>query len=229
MRAKAEKERDLRFIFRTNNAFTRAFFYRFARLNSRLRKREIFAYLFAFCVLFSISIAAANAQDLPDKIRGYKVHRARISVQTGYGESKERHDTEATVKIGEPKISDFSISGATIELPIEFAANEQSGTIDFLSFYDFKANDLSIEVEEYKESFAFKKKETIALPKPLKIFVPLTQALRGAAKELTDSKDEWLITGRVFVFGRFKKSVFKFKRVVPVEINVKIKNPIKNN
>lgn len=42
----------------------------------------------------------------------------------------------------------------------------------------------------------------------------------------TAAKDEWTVTGRVFVFGRFKKFGFDFKRVVPVEINLKIKNPL---
>jgi hypothetical protein len=51
--------------------------------------------------------------------------------------------------------------------------------------------------------------------------------LRGAVRELKDSKEEWSVTGRVFVFGKFKKFGFNFKRVVPVEINIKIKNPLR--
>jgi len=66
------------------------------------------------------------------------------------------------------------------------------------------------------------------LPKPIKIFLNTGQVLRGALSELKQSKEEWTVTGRVFAFGQFKKSFLKFKRVVPIEINLKIKNPLKN-
>ena len=179
---------------------------------------------FIIAVLFSA--AFVSAQEFPNKIRGYKTHKAKISVQNQNGKTEAAKEFDAAVKMGEPKITGVSVSGVTIELTIEFVSNEQSGTIDFLSFYNFKANDLAIEIEEYKTSFDFEKRQTIVLPKPLKIFVPLSQAVRGAARELIDSKTEWQIIGRVFVFGRFKKSFLKFKRVVPVEVNTKIKNPL---
>jgi len=82
-------------------------------------------------------------------------------------------------------------------------------------------------LEEYKESFEFRKNQNAVLPKPIKIRLSTAQTLRGALSELKDSKDEWTVTGRVFVFGQFKKSFLKFKRVVPVEINLKIKNLLK--
>ncbi len=96
-----------------------------------------------------------------------------------------------------------------------------------MTFRDFKVNGLDVEIEEYTNSFEFKKNQAIALPKPVKIFLGARQALKGALKEMRDSKEEWTVTGTVFVFGRFKKWGFSAKRVVPVEVNVKVKNPLK--
>ena len=140
------------------------------------------------------------AQDLPGKIRGYKVYNAEIS-----------------------------LTKITLELSAEISGLQQSGRVDFLSFRDFRVNDLPVEVEEYKESFAFEKNQKITLPKPAVIHLGTAQTLRGALREIKESKTEWSVTGRVFVFGKFKKFGFSFKRVVPVEINIKIKNPLRQS
>jgi len=180
------------------------------------------------CGLFFFS-SFVLAQDLPNEIRGYKVYNAKISVKNQTEKSVARNKSEAFVKVGEPEVIDISLTGVTLEISAEIDALGQSGTVDFLSFKDFRVNGLQVEVEEYKESFEFKKNQTIILPKPVKIFVGTGQTLRGAVNELKESKDEWRVTGMVFVFGRFKKSFLKFKRVVPVEINIKIKNPLRNS
>ena len=196
------------------------------------QKKSVFicVHLWLLSCLFSFS---NNAQDLPSEIRGYKVYKAKISVKNeGDKNSKSakteaKDKSEAIVKVGEPEVVDVSITGITLELSAEIDALEQSGTVDFLSFKDFRVNGLKVEVEEYRESFEFKKNQTAILPKPVKIFVGAGQTLRGAVQEMKNSKDEWTVTGTVFVFGRFKKSFLKFKRVVPVEINIKIKNPLR--
>ena len=133
---------------------------------------------------------------------------------------------EAFVKVSEPELTEAGLTGIFFELSADIEIPEQSGTIDFLMFRDFRVNDLAVEIEEYKNSFDFKKNETVSLPKPVKIFVGAGQTLRGAWSEYNESKDEWKVTGRIFVFGRFKKAGFKFKRVVPVDVNLKIKNPL---
>ena len=46
--------------------------------------------------------------------------------------------------------------------------------------------------------------------------------------EWNKPKDVWPVTGRVYVFGHFKKFLFKFKRVVPVELNISFKNPLRS-
>lgn len=183
--------------------------------------------LCAFIVLFLTF--SVFAQDLPDKIRGYKVFKAAIAVKNSAEKSVKTDKSEAFVKIGDPVLADVSLTGITFELFAELESVEQNGTIDFLTFEDFRVNGLAVEVEEYKNSFSFKKNEPLVLPKPARIFLSTPQTLRGAYKEIKDSKKEWLITGRVFVFGKFKKFGFSFKRVIPVEINLKIKNPLRQN
>ncbi len=178
----------------------------------------------ALILLFSASV---YSQDYPDKIRGYKVLQTKISVKTEREKSSEKTDAEAIVKIGEPELTDVSLTGITLEVFAEIEGVGQNGKIEFISFEDFKVNGLDVEIEEYKESFDLKKSETIILPKPIKIIIGTGQTLRGAYKELKDSKSEWTVSGRVFVFGKFKKYGFNFKRVVPIEINLKIENPVK--
>ena len=177
-----------------------------------------------------LSVFSARAQDLPKEIRGYKVHRAKISVKNQgekTGDSKSvKNDSEAFVKVGEPELTDASLTGITFEISAEIDSLEQSGKVDFLTFKDFRVNGLAVEIEEYGESFEFKRGEKIVLPKPVKIFVGAVQTLRGALSEINDSPPQWTVTGRVFVFGRFKKAGFKFKRVVPVEINIQVENPL---
>jgi hypothetical protein len=193
---------------------------------SKIRKRIKRPFIF---VLFSFVCLATSAfsQDLPKEIRGYKVYKAKISVKNQTEKTGKTDESEAFVKVGDPQLVDVSLTGVTFEISAEIESVEQTGTIDFLTFHDFRANDLAVEVKEYEMSFEIKKNQPIILPKPIQIFVGTGQTLRGALSELKQSKDEWTITGKVFVFGRFKKSFLKFKRVVPVEINLKIKNPLK--
>lgn len=169
------------------------------------------------------------AQDLPGEIRGYKVYNAKISVTNQTEKPDARDKSEAFVKVGEPEIVDVSLTGVTLELSAEIDALEQSGTVDFLTFKNVRVNGLAVDVEEYRESFEIKKNQIVILPKPVKIFVGTGETLRGAMNEIKESKEEWTVTGTIFVFGRFKKSFLKFKRVVPVEVNIKIKNPLRNN
>lgn len=184
--------------------------------------------LFAIIFVFTFSVFA---QDLPKEIRGYKVYKAKISVinqneKTGSSKSGKNDESEAFVNISAPELTQVSLTGITLELSAEIESSEQSGKIDFLTFHDFRVNGLAVDVEEYKESLEFKKHQKITLPKPIVIFVGAGQTLRGALTEFSESKTEWTVTGRIFVFGRFKKAGFSFKRVVPVEINLKIENPL---
>lgn len=186
--------------------------------------KKIPAFLITCLLLFS---APVFPQDYPNKIRGYKVYQTKISVKPESEKSAEKSDAEAFVKIGEPELADISLTGITLEVSAEIEGVAQNGKVDFLAFEDFKVNGLDVEIEEYTETFELKKNEKIVLPKPVKIFISARQTMRGAFNELNDSKKEWTVSGRVFVFGKFKKLGFNFKRVVPVEISLKIENPIK--
>ena len=179
-----------------------------------------------FLLFFCFSTVTV-AQGLPDKIRGYKVYKADISVKNADEKTEKTVKKEAFVKVGEPNLIEVSLTGVTFELTAEIDALDQSGKVDSLAFEDFRVNGLAVEVEEYQNSFEFKKNQRIFLPKPARIYLAAPQILRGALGELKNSKTEWLVTGRVFVFGKFKKYGFSFKRVIPVEINLKIKNPLR--
>jgi hypothetical protein len=189
--------------------------------------KKIFVKGFALWLIFSTFAGLSPAQDLPDEIRGYKVQKADVKIKGGNERRDDKDKSEAYVKVGDPSLAETSFSGVTIEISPEIDSLEHSGKVDFLTFHDFKVNGMPIEIKEYNESFEFKKNETIRLPKPIKIFLSTAQTLRGAVNEARDRKEEWDVTGRVFVFGRFKKWGFNFKRVVPIDVNIKIKNPIK--
>ncbi len=64
------------------------------------------------------------------------------------------------------------------------------------------------------------------MPAPATVFLPTSNILNAAWKEITASKSDWNVTGRVFVFGKFKKFGFTFKRVIPVDVRLTIKNPL---
>ena len=168
------------------------------------------------------------AQDLPDEIRGYKVYKAKISVGGETGKTKPK-EAEAVVKLGDPQPLDVSLSGVRFEISAEISALRQSGKIDFITFDNFRVNDLPVEIEEYTASFEVSKNKSIRLPKPVEIAVGFGQTLRGVWQERRDSKEFWQVTGRIFVFGHFKKGFLKFKRVIPVDVNLQIKNPLKSN
>lgn len=178
-------------------------------------------------VFFILSSVCIGAQELPDEIRGYKVHKAQITVLNQNEKFNEKDDAEAFVRVGEPQLVSTFLSGIRFAVSAEIFSREHSGKIDFLMFRDFKVNGIAVNIEEYKESFEFKKKQTLSLPKPIEVFVSAEQALRGVLGELKDRKEQWDVTGRVFVFGKFKKWGFNFRRVVPVELSIKIRNPIR--
>ena len=177
-------------------------------------------------VLFLFS-ATLDAQDFPDEIRGYKVSKADVTVKNKNETNATNDKSEVMVKVSDPEMASISPTGITFEISAEIDALEQSGRVDFLTFKDFRVNNRAVDIEEYRNSFEFKKKERIILPEPVKVFLNSAQGLLGAASEITNSKEEWTVTGRIFVFGKFKKWGMKFKRVVPVDVNIKIKNPVK--
>jgi hypothetical protein len=178
-----------------------------------------------FLIVSLILAASIGAQELPGKIRGYSVYKADIIVSqqlpTAGGPV-----SDAVVSLSDPTLKELSAAGATLQVSAEFKAVKQSGQVDFLAFHDLRVNGIPVDVDEYRESFKFTKGETVKLPAPATIFIPTTQILRAALHEANRSDKVWTITGRVFVFGKFRKYGLEHKRVVPIDINFKIANPL---
>lgn len=168
----------------------------------------------------------AAAQSLPSKIRGYKVYDAKVAVTNANGSLIEKDRSDAMVRILDPAITGISLSGAVFEIGAEITAVNQSGKVDFMTCRDLRVNGVPIEIEEYTHPFAFKEGEKITLPKPATISVKTANIAKAAYKELVDPKKDWSVTGTVFVFGKFRRFGFSFKRVVPVKIDLMIRNPL---
>ena len=180
-----------------------------------------------FFFVFLAATFSANSQDLPGKIRGYSVYKADITVgQKSSGPGNTLSD--AVVSLADPSLRDLSPAGATLEVSAEFKATRQSGKVDFLVFHDLRVNGIPVSVDEYQNRFEFAKGQTVRLPVPATIFVPTTQILLVAMNEANGSKKLWTVTGRVFVFGKFRKFGVDHKRVVPIDINFTIANPLQS-
>ncbi|HEY2847358.1 MAG TPA: hypothetical protein VGI80_06020 [Pyrinomonadaceae bacterium] len=110
----------------------------------------------------------------------------------------------------------------------EIRGLDQYVQIDFLMFKDVLVNGIPLAIDDYEHPFALKKAETVKLPVPVHGVVSALNIAKAAYKEATASRDEWQISGTVFVFGRFKKMGFTFKRVIPVPISLTIPNPLRD-
>lgn len=171
--------------------------------------------------LLVLALPAAS-QELPAKIRGYKVHMPGTSAS---------NDPTATpgafVRLDKPRVSVDGLLSVGVEAGGEFTSLDQSGRVEFLTFHDIRVNGIAVDIDEYRHKFKFRKGEPAALPAPLRGRISITGAARTAWRELTASPDRWRISGTVFVFGRFKRYGFSFRRVVPVKLDVSISNPLK--
>ena len=173
---------------------------------------------------------SAQTQPLPREIRGYKVQRATVEVkklQKAPNQTAESAENEL-IKFGDPKLVKATPLGISLEIPIVVSPVTQKGVIDFLTFEEMEVNGTSVSIEDYEHKFELPDKRPIILKRPLSVYINLPNALLAAVGEWTDSKENWPITGRVYVFGRFKKSLFSFKRCIPIQLNLTITNPMRN-
>jgi hypothetical protein len=174
--------------------------------------------LIAAALTLALSV---SAQGLPEKIRGYKVHDEVIRVTNNGAKS----DGKPAVVVGSPAVSDVSLSGVTLAIAGEIEAAGHDGRVEMMTFRDFRVNGMAVKVAEFDTPFILKKRGKTTLPAPATVFLPTTNILNAAWKEITESKNDWTVTGRVFVFGRFKRFGFNFKRVIPIDVSLTIKNP----
>ncbi len=190
-------------------------------------ERDTISALLICILVFLCATATVSAQGLPSEIRGYKVYREKITVTNASGSFDTTGKPEASVLVGEPDIVDVSLTGITLSVSAELNAVERSGEVHFITFRDFRVNDLPVDIEDYQEPFSFRRNEKTTLPKPATLFLPTGRLLNAAWKEISNSKTEWTVSGRAFVFGKFRKFGFAFKRVIPVDIKLTIKNPLR--
>jgi hypothetical protein len=136
-------------------------------------------------------------------------------------------DADALIKLGKPELASVTPLGITFEVPIVVAPVKQSGHIDFLVFEDMVVNGRSVEIAEYHRAFDLPNKQPLTLNEPLRFYIYLPSALLAAVDEWGNSKETWPVTGRVYVFAKFKKFGFSFKRCIPVELNATMRNPLR--
>jgi len=180
--------------------------------------------------------SSSAPRTFPKEIRGYKVERAKVEVKKpkdtkgqdqAPGSTATSADADALIQFGEPRIAKMTPLGITMEVPVTVAAVKQGGHVDFLTFEDMVVNGTAVTIKDYMRPFDLPNKQPVLLPEPVQVFISAPSALLGALGEWNSSKDVWPVTGRVYVFGRFKKFLFSFKRVVPVELSLMLPNPLK--
>jgi hypothetical protein len=213
------------------------------------RCAALFLLLFAAQAVATLSFAApqqqqsspplvrpnTTARTFPKEIRGYKVERARVEIRKPKDNQSQTQaagggavDADALIQFGEPRIAKMTPLGITMEVPVTVAAVKQGGHVDFLSFEDMVVNGTPVTIEDYLRPFDLPNKSPVLLPEPVRVFISTQSALLGALGEWNSTKESWPVTGRVYVFGRFKKFLFSFKRVVPIELSLTLPNPLKN-
>jgi hypothetical protein len=189
----------------------------------------------------------------PKEIRGYKVERAAVEVKkqetktnsSGGNKSQTNNqdsssstqqppeksnadsDVDQLITFGRPQLARVTPLGITFEVPVVVAPVKQSGHVDFLLFQDMTVNGHSVEIDEYHRAFDLPTKKPLTLRDPLRFYIYLPTALLAAAGEWSESKGIWPVTGRVYACGKFKKFLFSFKRCVPVELDLEMKNPLR--
>ena len=141
------------------------------------------------------------------------------------GDTPAETPSDIAIKLLTPSVIDITLSGAVLEVNAEFTAS-RNGKVDMITFDDFKANGIPFEIAEAATPFSFKKNKTATLPTPARVTVSLTSIPRAVYKQISEDPAEINVTGRAFVFGRFKKFGMTFKRVIPITVDIKIKNPL---
>ena len=203
----------------------------------------------AVALFIGVTTVSPQTRTYPKQIRGYKVERTVVEIKkpetkskkTGNDKSQPPNDgadqSESTtdsdsdvdqlIQLGTPRLARVTPLGITFDIPIVVSAVKQSGHVEFLVFEDMIVNGTSVNIDEYHRAFDLPNKQPLTLREPLRIYIYLPSALLAALGDWSDSKEAWPVRGRVYVFGKFKKGPFSFKRVVPVELNLSIRNPLK--
>lgn len=181
--------------------------------------------MFRHALLLFLAISAAQltaAQSLPSRILGYRVHKEPIVIDVGPGTA----ESGSGVTVEKAVISDVSPFGITILLDLSVVTDRAGGRIDFMRFHNVRINGLPVDVSEYSHPFMFKKGSAFDLPEPVSIFVSSPRIAQAAYAELRQPGAQWTVTGRVLLFGKFRRYGMTFKRVIPVDLRIRIKDPL---
>jgi hypothetical protein len=216
-------------------------------MKTKTRKKLVTITFGVLMLICSATTVRLQTRTYPKEIRGYKVERAVVEVkkpeakkpgkdqsQSGKNNSDGQttdetnsDDVDQLIQLGKPQLARVTPLGITFDVPIIVSAVKQSGHVDFLVFEDMVVNGTSVNIDEYRRVFDLPNKQPLTLREPLRIYIYLPSAMLAALGDWSDSKETWPVTGRVYVFGKFKKGPFSFKRVVPVELNLTMRNPLK--
>lgn len=197
-----------------------------------MRHKQIFVVIgvLALCA----SAASTQSVTYPKEIRGYKVERAAVEFKepkTKKADARALKPADSStplIQFGNPRVARITPLGISLEVPIVVSPVRQRGRIDFLVFENMKVNDTPFQIDEYHRAFNLPNETSLTLTEPLRFYVGLPTAAVAAIDEVTNSKKEWPVTGTVYVFGRFNKSIFRFKRCIPIELNLLVRNPLRN-
>ena len=94
--------------------------------------------------VFVVCTSSSLAQEWPDKILGYKVHDAKISISNS--DILQPNNSDALVRLTDPTLADIGFSGATIEISASVTSTKQNGSIDFVTFRDIYVNGFKVDV-----------------------------------------------------------------------------------
>lgn len=185
-----------------------------------------------FLLTFTIcdSNLFAQSRSYPKEIRGYKVERTVVEIKKNKKNANSEIDdsiVDQLIQFGDPQLARVTPLGVTLEIPIVIAPVKQKGHVEFLVFEDMVVNGTSVDIDEYHRAFDLPNKQPATLSDPLRFYILLPNALLATVDDWTDSKETWPVTGRVYVFGKFKKGIFSGKRCVPVELNLTMRNPLR--
>ena len=190
----------------------------------------------------------AQSTTYPKEIRGYKIERAAVELKERKNKNSTAQPSEGNrsaspkstdqqnkveptqlIQFGSPRVARVTPLGISLEIPVVVSPVRQKGRVDFLVFENMVINGTSVEIDEYHRAFDLPNDKPLTLKEPLRFYVYLPSAIMAAIDELGGNTKEWPITGVVYVFGRFKKSLFRFRRVIPIELNFTMPNPLRKN
>jgi len=173
-------------------------------------------------IFLLLAAFAVSGQKYPDRIDGYKVHKKAVVIRST-DQKTEKRDLE--LRFEDPTFAGASLTAVKFELQAS-VSSQRSGTIEKIRFEHLTVNGISVEVDELTTPFELSSEEITKLPERFKASVSSFGAAKAVWLELTDPKKEWRVRGTAYIFGRFKRFGMTFRRAIPVEFDLSVKNPI---